>query len=130
MKPMTHAGEVVGTGRIQVVKLRETPRTWTDGRLTWPKFDRKTGSRVRNPQAYGVQPPEFFTLMTDTIRRLTAAELREPMQARLESLKVERARAAAEVRIAQRRLDRAELDVQMAQDRLDEFDRNNGGRKP
>lgn len=130
MKHYTHAAEIVSDGKAGEVRIRETKRTWTDGTRRWPKFDRKTGEPTRNPMAYGTTPGgQFYTLMTDTIRALTAAEIREPLERKLEAALVEEAYARSALNSAAWRKNKATAAVEELRIRLENFDKAHGGRR-
>jgi hypothetical protein len=82
LKGATHRADVVSNGRTWEVWLRETPKTWTDGKHRWKKFDRK-GNTDTDPSAITGFGERFITLKTATIRRLTVSDLREPLAQKL-----------------------------------------------
>lgn len=81
LKNATHKGEIVSQGQAREVWLRETPKSWTDGRCRWKKFDYR-GEPITDPVCfprYGRLSDRGTTLVTATIRRLTVSDRREPL---------------------------------------------------
>ena len=95
MKPRTHTGKVEHTNRApRWVLLRETPKFWTDGNTRWRK------------QRTGTTKSTWKRNLLDlaSVRPLTVAEQREPLERAVDSAVLWRDKQLESLRVAKKQL--------------------------